>query len=178
MSSHYCKYCNVEHPRTPEFWSFQRGGKHILHCRVKARERNNSTYHKNIEDSRKYQREWARDNQTKRQSYKKFRYSTDIEYRIAENLRTRLRAALKGKLKSGSAVNDLGCSLADLRKHLEEQFSPEMNWQNHGTVWHIDHILPLANYQLSDRGTLRRLVHYTNLQPLLVLDNLTKGNRE
>lgn len=178
MSVHFCKHCNIDHPRTPEFWSFQRGGKHILHCRTKARERNQAYYHGDISKNREYQREWARKNQSKRSTYKQKRYSSDIEYKLAENLRSRLAAALRGQYRTGSAVRDLGCSISELRQHLESQFSAEMNWDNHGTVWHIDHILPLANYQLTDRGTLRRLVHYTNLQPLLALDNLSKGNRE
>lgn len=53
-----------------------------------------------------------------------------------------------------------------------------MSWENYGTYWEVDHILPLANYCLTDRGTFRRLIHYTNLQPLTVAANRRKHNRE
>lgn len=53
-----------------------------------------------------------------------------------------------------------------------------MTWKNHGTAWHIDHVLPLANYCLTDRGTFRRLAHYTNLQPMRAMENRLKSNLE
>lgn len=110
--------------------------------------------------------------------YAKKRKQHDPEYRLAMALRQRLYQALKRNYKAGSAVRDLGCSISDFRKHIESQFSPGMSWTNYGSAWHLDHILPLSNYQLSDRGTLRRLVHYTNLQPLWAEDNIRKANHE
>ena len=49
----------------------------------------------------------------------KLRRETDIEYLLGCKLRTRLNTALKNGYKAGSAVRDCGCSMAELREHLE-----------------------------------------------------------
>ena len=51
-----------------------------------------------------------------------------------------------------------------------------MNWENYG-VWHIDHIIPCARFDLSDPGQQKICFHYTNLQPMWGEDNLKKGAR-
>jgi hypothetical protein len=49
-----------------------------------------------------------------------------------------------------------------------------MSWENHGE-WHIDHIVPLSSAITEEE--LRKLSHYTNLQPLWATDNLSKGSK-
>lgn len=98
------------------------------------------------------------------------------EFYLRSILRRRLGRALKNKQKAGSAVRDLGCSIADLTTYLEKQFLPNMTWDNWGLKgWHIDHIKPLASFDLSDRTQFLQACHYTNLRPLWATDNLRKG---
>lgn len=107
------------------------------------------------------------------------RRKTDVLFRLRGLLRTRLRTALSGNYKSGSAIRNLGCSLEEFKKHMESQFKPGMNWDNHGQYgWHIDHIKPLASFNLSDVNQLNEACHFTNLQPLWAKDNLVKGKLE
>lgn len=96
---------------------------------------------------------------------------------ITTRLRTRLYQALKKNQRAGSAVRDLGCTIPELRIHLENQFRDEMNWENYGSYWEIDHIRPLSSFNLSDREEFLQAVHYTNLQPLTVEENRSKGAR-
>lgn len=99
-----------------------------------------------------------------------------INYRLSVRLRIRLLDAVRGQYRSGVAVRLLGCSIPELRAHLERQFSPGMSWANYGK-WHIDHIQPLASFDLSDDANLRAACHFTNLQPLWARDNLSKGSK-
>lgn len=101
-----------------------------------------------------------------------------INGKIARSLRRRLSKVVKRLFlfKSNSAVKDLGCSIDELRIHLESKFQPGMSWTNYGE-WHIDHIYPLSKVDLSNKEELLKVIHYTNLQPLWAIDNLRKGNR-
>lgn len=105
----------------------------------------------------------------------RIRLKEDIQYKLAKRLRTRLYHALKHGWKSGSAVEDLGCSILELIQYLERKFTDEMSWENYGK-WHIDHIIPLTLFDLSDREQLLKACHYTNLQPLWGFDNIRKFN--
>jgi hypothetical protein len=108
--------------------------------------------------------------------YRTKREKVDIEYRLANSLRSRLTHAISNNQKSGSAVSDLGCSIAEFKTYLESLFLPGMSWDNYGE-WHIDHIIPLSKYSLSNREELLEACNYKNLQPLWAIDNLKKGNR-
>ena len=114
---------------------------------------------------------------TLKKSYCKNKRKTDIQFRLSCNLRSRLKSAIKGNYKAGSAVKDLGCTVEQLKQYLESKFKPGMTWDN-WTVdgWHIDHIKPLASFDLTDRNQLLEACHYTNLQPLWAKDNLSKGD--
>lgn len=80
--------------------------------------------------------------------------------------------------KAGSAVRDLGYSIQDFKKYIESKFQSGMTWDNHGFYgWHIDHIKPLSNFDLTNREQFLIACHYTNLQPLWACDNLRKGNK-
>jgi len=58
---------------------------------------------------------------------------------------------------------------------MKAQFTGNMNWDNHGTLWHIDHVLPLRYDNPTDEEIIDRL-HWTNTQPMLASENMSKGN--
>ena len=127
-----------------------------------------------IKSERKnYYRENKKEIIRKQVTYQNKRYSGDLNFKIRCSLRGRISKALKNG-KAGSAVKDLGCTVAELRSYLEKQFQGGMSWNNYGD-WHIDHILPLASFDLSDRRQFLKACHFTNLQPLWKKDNLKKG---
>lgn len=84
---------------------------------------------------------------------------------------------VRGKTKAGSSVKDLGCSIEFLKQYLESKFKSKMSWKNYGKKWHVDHIKPLALFDLTKRRQFLKACHYTNLQPMWAKDNISKGNR-
>lgn len=109
--------------------------------------------------------------------YKKNREAIDVDYKLKNALRRRVYNALKNGWKSGSAVDDLGCTIEELKKHLEDQFESGMSWDNWSkTGWHIDHIKPLSSFDLTNPEEFKKACHYTNLQPMWAEDNLRKGS--
>lgn len=110
--------------------------------------------------------------------YIKLRKSIDMNFKIRIKLRNRLSRAINGGYKSGSAVKDLGCSIEKFKLWLEMYWTDGMNWDNYGKGgWVIDHVKPLASFDLSDRSQLLLACHFTNLQPLWELDNLQKSDK-
>jgi hypothetical protein len=96
--------------------------------------------------------------------------------KIVISLRNRLYKAVKRNQKTGSAVRDLGCSVEQFKEFISGKFLDGMSWANHGK-WHLDHIQPLAAFDLSDRCQLLKAVHYSNYQPLWAENNHRKGAR-
>jgi hypothetical protein len=105
-------------------------------------------------------------------------YKDPAERLLAVALRKRMSGAIRAEFKKGSAVSDLGCSVAELKLRIESMWKPGMTWDNWGRKpgsWQIDHIKPLARFNLRNREELLQAVHYTNLQPLWFEDNLRKS---
>lgn len=107
------------------------------------------------------------------------RWQSDIQYRIAHNLRRRIRRALAGQTKGGTFGLLCGCSVGRLRKHLESQFDARMSWDNYGKGgWEIDHIIPCCEFDMTEPSQQLACFNYRNLQPLWAGDNRSKGRRK
>ena len=123
---------------------------------------------------------WIKENPERfratRKAYQKRKTQTDPNYRLARLLRSRLYNALQGRFKAGSAVDSLGCTVPELRDHLEKQFQPGMTWENYGK-WHIDHAKALVTFDLTDAGQFAQACHYTNLRPLWATENIVLGGK-
>ena len=131
---------------------------------------------KKIEDNKI----WCKNNKERLRQvgniYKNNRYGSDIQYKLLVSARGRLWQAIKSNQKAGSAVRDLGCTITELKKYLEGQFKEGMTWENWAhDGWHIDHKIPLAFFDLTDREQFLKAVHYSNLQPLWAKENLQKN---
>lgn len=111
-----------------------------------------------------------------RSSQSSMRYVREnLNGRIAARLRTRLVNALQGRVRSSiSSVSDLGMPIEQFKLYLEKQFTPEMTWENYGSYWHIDHIMQLNRFDLTDPYQCAMACHYTNLRPLPASDNLRR----
>lgn len=105
------------------------------------------------------------------------RKKNDPYYRMVRRLRFRLRDCLRGTtFKTATTMKLVGCSRDVLIRHIETQFLDGMSWDNIAE-WHIDHIKPCCQFDLSDPDQQKECFHYTNLQPLWAKDNLSKGGR-
>ena len=112
----------------------------------------------------------------KKIAYINNRRKTDMNFRLRHNLRERVRQAVAKSYKSSSTMDLLGCSTAVLREHLANNFQDGMTWENYG-LWHIDHILPCASFDLTKEAEQKKCFNFSNLQPLWAEDNLKKGDK-
>jgi hypothetical protein len=111
-----------------------------------------------------------------RARYKR-RAQADPQFKLRGLLRTRLSQAVRrqyGK-KAAGTMELIGCSVAELRVHLEKQFLPGMSWKNHSLGgWHIDHKNPCCTYDLTKPDQQRECFHFTNLRPLWAFENQSR----
>lgn len=127
----------------------------------------NAWKQKNKEKIRQRSRENAR-----------IKMSTDIQFKILKNLRSRIRIALLqyNTCKSDTTKSLLGCDIPVFRKHIESLFTEGMNWGNYGkNGWHIDHKIPCKYFDLNKPEDQKKCFSYYNMQPLWWFDNLKKG---
>ena len=119
-----------------------------------------------------------------RKRYRAKQYKENPQFRLAENVRKRITRYMKGikGTKFGKTNELLGCDWKFLKRHLEKQFynqrktNLEMSWNNYGK-WHVDHIIPLSNFDLTKSAEQFKACHYSNLQPLWAEDNIEKKDR-
>lgn len=199
----YCKLCDQQrsketYQRTKEQVNersrnrYQRDKEKIL-----ARNRRGYIQHRGewLAQRRQYRAEHKEEAKKQRQQsritdrvrdrkYQQHRRKTDSLFRITSSLRTRLNNALKATSfrKTSKLFQYLGCTLEELKVHLEKQFKEGMTWDNYGpyrdngyTTWQMDHIIPLSSATTEEE--LYKLCHYTNLQPLWAATNREKSDK-
>lgn len=129
-------------------------------------------------------REWRAQNKAWQRAQSRKRrllLKDDPAFKIMASVRARVGRALKGAPKNEKTANLIGAPIEVVRAHIENLFQAGMTWDNwgrgwHGAQeWHLDHIQPLASFDLTDPEQLARACHYTNLQPLWAVENLKKG---
>jgi hypothetical protein len=96
------------------------------------------------------------------------------EIKLIANLRSRLSGIVSGKRKDLPMTLLIGCTLEELKLHIESQFTEEMSWENYGE-WHIDHIKACYLYNLLDLEQQKQCFHYSNLRPLWASENCSLG---
>lgn len=105
-------------------------------------------------------------------------WNENPSFRIAVDIRGSIRRAITGLPVSKAKLIRIGCSVEELRKHIESKFTKGMTWNNYGyRGWHIDHIVSCKNFDLTKRKQQLKCSHYSNLQPLWMRDNMSKNHR-
>lgn len=111
--------------------------------------------------------------------YEAKKKKTDPIWRMKKLIRNRLNCALRHQSAKKQTVfkEYIGCTRSELKSHIEKQFKKGMTWSNQGRVWHLDHIRPISSFDLEKESEQLKVNHYTNLQPLLCADNLSKSDK-
>jgi len=191
----YCKPCEAR--RIKEYYELNPEKLKIKHRRLhlKHREKRNSASRRFYAEKKHIiKAALAKQRQTPegraKLAARMRKYRSKAGPKIISNLRNRLHVIVKGKpgtFKTGAAEGFVGCSHAQLVRHLEGLFEEGMSWENYGRkkgklTWHIDHIVPYAHFKedfaSKDPARIKAasalVNHYTNLFPLWGPENLKK----
>lgn len=95
----------------------------------------------------------------------------DLQFRLKDNMRARIRKALKHQSakKNKSTFDLIGCTGFELTQYL-------LSLGYNKDTDHVDHIIPISRFDLSNPDHQLISCHYLNLQPLYYIDNCSKHN--
>jgi hypothetical protein len=95
--------------------------------------------------------------------------------KLKRGIRSRIHSCLN-RNKSKHTHEYLGCLTSEYIKWLlfnENNFTLD----NHGVVWHIDHVIPLSRFNLKNEQDILVAFNWRNTMPLLATENLSKNNK-
>lgn len=132
-------------------------------------------YNKEREDYIKERNKAYREqNRDKLAEYDKQRYKKNKLSRLVSNA---IGRGLKGAKNERHWEDLVPYSLSQLKRYIERQFTPEMNWDNYGEYWELDHIIPQNLFNLlssPDSQDFQICWSLRNLRPLTVSENRSR----
>ena len=120
-------------------------------------------------DCREYYRKNKKKHMRKSNAYVKNRYATDPVFKTMLKLRAQVKRL--GNHKNEKTVTTVGCSAKEFWKMNGSPSSEELK------SLHIDHIIPLSWFDMTNEDHVRVASHHTNLQYLTADDNMAKSDR-
>ncbi len=151
-------------------------------CRI-CENKNRKEYYENNKESeilriKKYKKENRITLNKARRINSRNKYQNNINnFKLEACLRTRFIQALKNNTKKNHTFTYIGCTISELKTWLEYNFKDDMTWENHGKLWHIDHIIPCASFDLSNEEHIYKCFHWSNLAPLIAIENYKKSSK-
>ena len=166
----FCKECKAktdkEYRENPKYKEIQLLKKKEYYIRTKDTDRHKANQLRSKE-KRDYKVEYKR---TMSDEFKRFK----------SRIRGRVNAYFKINKdwvkKDTKTIELLGADYFVVKEFIERQFLRGMTWDNYGTEWHIDHVIPLDAAD-KDYEKVKRLCYYQNLSPMWGNDNLKKGSK-
>lgn len=129
------------------------------------------------EHSKYWKKQYEKENRDKINERDREKYRTDKKYRMKKILRSRFATTVNKKKIYKSILTYIDTDLESLLKWIEYQFDPNMSWENQGTYWDLDHVIPCDTFDLTDESEIKKCFHWTNIRPLEKKENDEKNNK-
>ena len=94
--------------------------------------------------------------------------------KIIRSVRNRILSAIKNKTKH--TINYLGCNCSEYLKWILNN-DKQYTFENYGKEWHIDHVIPLSKFDITNEEHQLIAFNWRNTMPLSVKENLSKNNK-
>lgn len=119
------------------------------------------------------QSRWHQNNKPRLNEKYNQRYKTDIEFKLKKNLSRMLTMKI---VKNNSTSVYLDTSITKIREWLDSIFDENMNWDNYGSYWDIDHVIPISLFDLNNPEDIAICFNWRNLRPYPKILNIKKSN--
>jgi len=110
--------------------------------------------------------------------YTRKRIKNDPEFKLLKNMRCRVYVAFtsQNQVKKERTCRYLGCTKSFFQKWIRFQLYDGMTMGNYGSIWHIDHVIPCASFDLSKKEDIYKCFNWKNCRPYLSHKNLSKSD--
>lgn len=181
-----CPQCKIDLPIDKFHFRSKKTGKRAARCGICVRscrdkEADKATmkeWHEN-KGGREWKKEYNHKYKKRRSELHKKRCKTDISYKLKCNIRTRIYGSLRASgLRRNEKIKYLGMNKYYYQKWLEYQFDENMNWDNYGSYWEIDHVLAIDSFKFTDENDdeIYTCFDWKNTRPLEAGENARKSN--
>jgi hypothetical protein len=130
-----------------------------------------------VQENIEYRKEYINNNKEHINELSRKKYATDINFRLKKIMRTRFAKTVMKEKKYSKILNYLGVSLDYFKQWIEYQFNDKMSWDNQGTYWDFDHVMPCNSYDFSKEENIKLCFNWTNIRPLEKRENYIKNNK-
>lgn len=162
---------NIEHAK-------QKDKERYLANKVKLNQQSKAYYNANKDAIKERRKKYRSENALKIREQIRNGMSRNPCLRLSIALRGRVRKALK---TGAGFMKLLGCNIDFAREWIEYNFEVDealgFTWDNHGEVWHLDHVKPCASFNLEKEDERAACFNWTNLAPVSKSYNYSKGGR-
>jgi hypothetical protein len=154
--------------------------------RIRQKEEEPEKYYKKLEDHYNRRKEHKQniakeylskpENREKRnkylRKYKADRRLNDHNYKLFENHRKKIWKSLTNK--SNSSKELLGCDIENYVNWITYTMSDEMTWDNYGTYWNIDHLVPVNTFDITNPDEAKKAFNWKNTWAMIASKNFSK----
>jgi hypothetical protein len=101
------------------------------------------------------------------------RVETDYQkkLKIKKKFQTNFRRFIRGQSTPVNIREYIGLNYLETKVLLESRMLESMTWQNYGTHWVVDHVVPFWLFDVENELDMKLLWHPDNLLPLVWKDN-------
>lgn len=180
-----CRVCQIEYP----FERFSEGRTKCKNCYAKdKREKQQANPEKYKQACKKWYdtkgKEWKKNyeeiHKEEINSRDREKYKNDPVYRNKKIIRNRLASTINGTKTYSKLIEKMGMEHKMFLEWLEFQFTDKMTWDNQGSLWGIDHIIPIDYYVKNGMENDEAIHHWSNLRPCIHKGkdgNFSKSNK-
>jgi len=136
----------------------------------------------NKEKFKQKQNEWKKNNKGKsRASWRTYarKRAKNKSWKLSNAISRAISKSIFQGKEGYHWENNVDFTSSELKKQFEKQFEQEMIWNNYGTVWEIDHIIPISvfNFTSYNHIDFKKCWSLKNLRPLRISENRSKGSK-
>ena len=148
------------------------------HCKLcqKIHRKKYCNEHYDLENNRR--KKYRVDNK-KVNEYNKNKRESDLKLKLVCNLPSGTYKVFKSRnvRKTNKTFDLLGCSHSFVRRWNIHQLFGNMTIEKYGSVWQIDHCLPISSFNLVNENDVKKCSNWINLRSLYSTENNSKKTK-